>query len=180
MIILGWVTTAAAWSALDRQDLPHLPGGVRKGLGAAFLLVGVLFVLTWSQQIAQVISGSTALPEYLDDPGTFWVIKTFDLALVMPIAIAAGIGLLRNHALATHVSYAVAGFLTLMSAAVSAMGIMMIVKDDPDATFILPAVSTLMTLVIGGLTVMLYRAYLGTGPSRGRQPRATSAAIEPT
>jgi hypothetical protein len=177
VIILGWVTAAAAWSALDRRDLPHLSGRVRKGLGIAFLLVGGLFVLTWSQQVAQVIGGSTALPEYLDDPGTFWVIKTFDLAFVMPIAIVAGIGLLRNHLLAVHVSYAVAGFFTLMSAAVSAMGIMMLMQDDPAATVILPAVTTPMTLVIGGLTVLLYRAYLGTEPSRMEQQPVAPAII---
>jgi hypothetical protein len=179
IIILSWATAAAAWSALDRRAVPHLSDRVRKGLGVAFLLVGVLFVLTWSQQIAQVISGSTALPEYLDDPGTFWVIKTFDLAFVMPIAIATGIGLLRDHALALHVSYAVGGFFTLMSAAVSAMGIMMLLNDDPAATIILPAVTTPMTLVIAWLTVQLYRAYFNTGPSRAKQEKVAPVVVEP-
>jgi hypothetical protein len=179
IIILSWVTAIAAWSAFDRTDQTRPSDPVRRSLGIAFLLIGGLFVVAWSGQITQVIAGTADLPEYLDDPGTFWVIKTFDLAFVMPIAIATGIGLLRNHALAVQVSYAVAGFFTLMSAAVSAMGIMMLLNDDPAATVILPAVTTPMTLVIGGLTVMLYRAYLGNGPSRARPPVA-SAVVEPT
>ena len=179
IIILSWVTAAAAWSAFDRASPTELSDRVRRTLGIAFLLVAGLFIFAWSGQIVQVIAGTADLPEYLDDPGTFWVIKTFDLAFVMPVAIATGIGLLRNNWLAVHAAYAIAGFFTLMSAAVSAMGIMMLLRDDPAASYFLPAVTTPMTLVIGGLTVMLYRAYLGTGPSRAKQEKVASAVIEP-
>lgn len=47
-----------------------------------------------------------------------------------------------------------------MSAAVSAMSLTMLVQNDPSATVVLPAVTIPMTLVMGGLTVHLYRAYL--------------------
>lgn len=116
--------------------------------------------MAWSQQVVQVMRGTTVLREYLEAPATFWVIKTFDLAFVMPIAIATGIGLLRNRDWAIHTTYAIGGFFTFMAAAVSAMGLTMLVQDDPSATVVLPAVTIPMTLVIGGLTVHLYRAYL--------------------
>lgn len=163
LVILSWTTAGVAWSAIDRETLPRITDRTRNLLGGSLLLVGGLFVMAWSQQVAQVIGGSTALPEYLEDPGTFWVIKTFDLAFVMPVAIATGIGLLRNRAWAIHTAYAVGGFFTFMSAAVSAMALVMLARDDPAATLLLPAVTIPMTLVIGGLMLQLYRAYVPAG-----------------
>lgn len=157
LVIVSWLLAVAAWRAIDADLRPAISPRVRKGLGASFMLVGGLFILAWSAQVAEVIGGSTTLTEYQDDPGTFWVIKTFDLAFVMPIAIATGIGLLKNHPFAGRTSYAVASFFALMSAAVSAMGITMLINDDPAATLVLPLVTTPMTFVLAGLAIALMR-----------------------
>ena len=157
LVIVSWLLAVAAWRAIDADLRPAISLRVKRGLGASFLLVGGLFVLAWSAQVAEVIGGAPALTEYQDDPGTFWVIKTFDLAFVMPIAIATGIGMLKNHPFAERMSYAVAGFFTLMSAAVSAMGITMLINDDPAASLVLPAVTTPMTFILAGLAIALLR-----------------------
>ena len=181
LVVVSWLLAVAAWRSIDADLRPAISPRVRKALGASFLLVGGLFVLAWSAQVAEVIGGAPTLTEYRDAPGTFWVIKTFDLAFVLPIAIATGIGLLKNHPFAGRTSYAVAGFFTLMSAAVSAMGITMLINDDPAASLLLPAVTTPMTFVLAGLSIALMRAprQINAKHSATRQPSSADTSAHP-
>ena len=159
IVILSWLLAVAAWRALDTDRVPPIPSQIRLALGVSLLLMSGLFVFAWSAQVVDVIRGTSTLAEYQDAPGTFWVIKTFDLAFVMPIAIATGVALIRNRMWAIRLTYGVSGFFILMSAAVASMGITMLVRDDPSATVVLPVVTATMTFVIAGLVVALIRAH---------------------
>ena len=180
LTLLSWTISAKAWSSIEPSTLPPVSRRVRIGLATSMLVVAGLLALAWVQQIGLVMTGDQSRTEYQDNPGLFWVIKTFDLAFVAPIALATGIGLLRERPLALRATYGVAGFLTLMGAAVSSMGIVMLVQDDPAATVAFPAIVTSVTLMMGVLTVSLYRTYVMSDPPELHAPQGRPSSVGAT
>jgi hypothetical protein len=174
LVVLSWTIGALAWSTIQTDDLPRLSRRTRRQLAAPLVLVGGMLGLAWAGQVAGIMGGDTSLVGYLEHPTGFWIIRTFDLAFVIPLGIATGVGLLRDRPLATKAVFGVLGFLTLMTAAVAAMGIAMLVRDSADATVVFPALLTPAALLLGLLTVRLYRTY----PAHNR-PEPTAAAATP-
>lgn len=182
MLGASWVIAAVAWSALDPRAVPSLARRERRLLAAPLLAVGLLVGLAWLRQIADVMGGDTAPEEYIAHPTAFWVIRTLDLGFVVPLALATGIGLLRNRPLAARAAYAVLPFLTLMSASVAAMGIAMLVRDDPAASVAFPAVLTPAALCLGLLSVRLLWVFAAlpapdAGPRRVTGTRTRTASV---
>ncbi len=162
ILLLGIVVAVASWSQLEVAALPSR----RVVVAAAVVMIGVgsLLGLAWVKAIADVIGG-TKTAEYLDAPGLFWLVKTMDLALVIPAAIATGVGLLRGSRAASRAASGVTSWLALMMASVAAMGAVMWANDDPSATPAFVVVLVPAALAMGLLTVAFWRARLGV-PSR--------------
>ncbi|HCG30734.1 MAG TPA: hypothetical protein DEU95_13720, partial [Chloroflexi bacterium] len=116
ILLLGIVVAVASWSQLEVAALPSR----RVVVAAAVVMIGVgsLLGLAWVKAIADVIGG-TKTAEYLDAPGLFWLVKTMDLALVIPAAIATGVGLLRGSRAASRAASGVTSWLALMMASVA-------------------------------------------------------------
>ena len=106
-----------------------------------------------------------ASEEYLADPVAFWVVKLFDLAYVVPVVLAVGVGLLRGSQWARRLLAPVAGWCALLSTSVAGMGLTMLATDAPGASVALAAGFTLAAGVALGLAVAAYRPLL-----RGAQP----------
>ncbi len=153
-----------ACRALPRR-LEHVTGGVLLAL-AVFLVSGQHLrplLLAWSDP--------ASLTEYASSPTPFWLAKLMDLGIIVPVATAAGLGLLRRAAWARRVGYPPLTAYTLLGVAVTAMGVVMNLHDGPDAS---PAVTggfAAFTAVFAALTVALYR------PLLARSERATSEAL---
>ncbi|RIK35999.1 MAG: hypothetical protein DCC58_19835 [Chloroflexi bacterium] len=158
LLWLSWLTAAAAWHELGRQASPQVEPRLRRMIAVPVNLVGSLMGLAWIGQIATVMGGDTTQTGYLDHPTGFWLIRTLDLGLVIPVSLATGIGLLRGGPLAMRATYAVLPFLTLMTASVAGMGIAMLVRDSADATVVFPAVLTPIAVLLGYLTFRLLRS----------------------
>lgn len=164
VLMLGIVLTLASWAAIDASELV-LPSR-RVVVATAVVLIGVagLLGLAWLKAIADVIGG-VRTTEYLEAPVLFWLVKTMDLAFVIPAGIAVGIGLLRRSAAATRAASGVTAWLTLMMASVAAMGVVMWARDDPSASPAFVVVLVPAAVVMAALTVVFWRASLGV-PSR--------------
>jgi hypothetical protein len=93
-----------------------------------------------------------------------------DLGIIVPAAIATGVGLLRHRAWAHRAMYALLGGYTLIAAAVAAMALVMLRNGDPDASAGMAAAFVTFAALLMGLTVALHR------PLFARTPRARARA----
>ena len=156
ILILGLVITVTAWGRIDERLIRMPERGVRLGIAWVLIAVGVLLGLAWSRSIYDVISG-TPSAEYLEQPGAFWLVRTMDLAIVIPAAIATGIGLLRRTMLAVKAAGAVTAGIALLAASVGSMAIAMVVRDDPAAEPAFAAIMLPAAVALGALTWLLWR-----------------------
>ncbi|MCO5175453.1 MAG: hypothetical protein M9890_00515 [Thermomicrobiales bacterium] len=163
IVMLGLLVSTLSWSQLSTPALPSR----RVQVLAAGLLIGVsaLLGLAWITAIADVIGG-TRTTEYLEAPGLFWMVKTMDLAFVIPAALATGVGLLRHSALAARVAAGLTCWLALMMASVAAMGAVMWRNDDPSASPRFVVVLAPVAAIMAVLTTTLWR-------TRGASPNGT-------
>jgi hypothetical protein len=95
--------------------------------------------------------------EYSSSPTAFWVVKYMDLGLLVPVAVVTAVGLLRRREWALAPMYAVLGSYTLIGTSVLAMAVVMLVRDDPDASVGLAAGFGVFTGLLWLLSAALYR-----------------------
>ena len=97
--------------------------------------------------------------------------KMMDLGIVVPIATATGIGLLRGRAWADRLTFAMIGGYAVLATSVTGMAITMQVNNDPDASFANVIVFAAFSMALAVLAVALYRPLFRRAvpaPSEGR------------
>jgi hypothetical protein len=157
VFLLGEAAVVLAWRALP-PELPTPTLRVQRVAGGVLLAVVVLLV--FGQHLRPMIvawSDPASLTEYASSPTPFWLVKLMDLGIVAPIATAAGIGLLRRARWALRLAYPLVTAYALLGASVTAMGVVMNLRSDPDASLALTAGFGLFTAILAGLTMALYR-----------------------
>jgi hypothetical protein len=95
--------------------------------------------------------------EYLSSPAAFWLVKFMDLGIVGPAAVAVGVGALRHRPWARKPLYALLGAYTLIGASVAGMAITMAARRDPGASAVTVVGSTVLTVLLAGVTAYVYR-----------------------
>jgi Na+-driven multidrug efflux pump len=101
----------------------------------------------------------SSLTEYASSPTPFWMVKLMDLGIIVPAALATGIGVLRGAAWARRGMYAMLTGYTSLAIAVAAMGLFMYVNDDPDASLGLAGGFGIFAGPFVTLTTLLYRPF---------------------
>jgi hypothetical protein len=180
LIFLGWVTAVQAWSAFDPSRQPTLSPGLRRLVAGVLIVVGATFALLWISGILDVLDGGATPQEYAEHPSAFWLIPTIDLTFAIPLAVAAGVGLLRGARWATKLAVAMVGFMTLLVGSVAGMAAVMTARDDPSADPAVLAATTVGALALAAVYVRLLRAAdhpaSGAGEeSSGRRSRPAGA-----
>ena len=171
IFVLGSAIALRSWASIKALRFPPMTRRSRRVLGsfvivvAGFVLVGLhmpTLIDAWRDQPER--------PEYLADPGVFWVVKLMDLGIVVPTLTAVGVGLVRGADWAHKAAYGALGWFALLGSSVAAMAVVMQVKADP-------AASTMNTIAFGlfalvGLTVavrllrpLLARGFTDMNPS---------------
>jgi hypothetical protein len=157
VFLLAEATLVLAWRSMP-SDLPALSRRLERIAAGALLAVAVFLVL--GQHLRPMLlawSDPVSLTEYASSPTPFWLVKLMDLGIVVPIAAATGVGLLRGAAWARRVAYPLLTAYTLLGAAVTAMGVVMNLNADPDASPALTVGFALFTAVFAALAAALYR-----------------------
>ena len=124
---------------------------------AAFLTLGLHLpglVDAWRDQPTSA--------EYLADPGVFWTVKVMDLAMVVPVAVGVGAGLLAGRGWARRLLAPVTGWCALLAASVAGMGITMVLADSAGASVPLAGGFLVAAAAALGLAVLAYRPLLGS------------------
>ena len=164
IFVLGSAIALRSWGMIKALRFPPMTRRSGRVMGsfvivvAGFVLIGLhlpTLIDAWRDQPER--------PEYLADPGVFWVVKLMDLGIVVPTLTAVGVGLLRRADWANKAAYGALGWFALLGSSVAAMAVVMQVNADP-------AASTMNTIAFGlfalvGLTaaMRLLRPLLARG-----------------
>jgi hypothetical protein len=133
VFVLAGAVLVLAWHAVP-GELPPLGPGLRRGTG--WLLLAVAAFLVLGLHLPTMVTAWTdpaAMTEYASSPTPFWMVKLMDLGIVVPSALAVGVGLLRDARWAVRVAYPLVTGYTLLSWSVTAMAVVMLAREDPDA-----------------------------------------------
>ena len=138
MLALFWLAGAGfvlAWRAVDAAALPEPHDALRRSIGGALLLVAVFLTFGLHLRgLVDVLDGAPYGVEYTQGPTVFWVVKWMDLGLVVPLTLITAVGVLRRAPWSRLLVYAVVGWAALLGTAVAAMGLVMVINDDPAAS----------------------------------------------
>ncbi len=157
VFVLGEAAVVLAWGAVP-ADLPVLSHRLERVAGAALILVAVFLVL--GQHLRPMVTAwqdPSSLIEYASSPTPFWMVKLMDLGIIVPAALATGIGVLRGRPWARRAMYAMLTGYTCLAIAVAAMGVVMYANDDPDASLGLAGGFVVFAVIFATLTTLLYR-----------------------
>lgn len=166
LLVLGLVTTAGAWTVARRTPLPPASErGARRWAGV-LLGLGALLLLRHLPALVQLAAGDPSLPEYRENPTSFLLVATLDLGVFLPLAVAAGLALWRNHAWARTGLHLVTGWFALVGLAVAAMAAAMWLQGDPAMSRVQLAAFAVTALVLVGLEGRLLR-FLGRDSGAG-------------
>jgi hypothetical protein len=163
LIVLGGALAVVAWGAVDVTDLPEPTRRMRRRVGVLLLTVATFLVV--GLHLGGLLDAWQAVPtspEYLAGPTPFWVVKTMDLGLVVPVAVAVAVGLLRNAAWARKPAYAILSWCTFLGASVAGMAIMMLVDGADGARLGMAVPFTAFAVAAAGFMVAFYRPLFRT------------------
>lgn len=133
LVVLGGVGLVLGWTG--SSQLPTLSPRVERWAGVVLLLLAVFLVVGLHlQSLADAMSPAPQNQEYLDAPTAFWLVKLMDLAIVVPVSLATGVGLLRHRAWARRSLYAVLGAYTLVGTSVVSMAVLMLIRGADGAS----------------------------------------------
>lgn len=166
MFLLAGFGLIRAWWAVSEAMLPEPSRSLRRVVViVVFVLAGFLALGLHLPGVIDIVGGEPYDTAYVDSPTVYWVVKLMDLGIVVPAAIATGLGLVRRTASATKVMYAVVGWGALLGSAVAGMAIVMQVNDDPTASLVNSIVFTGFALVFVVLAAVIHRRVLAADRS---------------
>ena len=174
MFIVAAAVAMLGWALTKPEKLPVSSPRLARGSGitlvviAAFVALG-LHLPTLVDALGDHPSGAA----YLDAPTLFWVVKFYDLGIVVPAALTVGIGLLRHQPWARKPAYAILGAYVLIGWSVAGMGWSMLTSGDPEASVAMAVAVTGIACAGAVFAFFLYRPLF-----RATDSAATSARAE--
>jgi hypothetical protein len=170
VFILAGAVAIGAWGAVDRDRVPPRSRRANRLIGGGLLAFAAFMVVgRYVPAFLDVMSAHPTSTEYLVAPTLFWTIALEDLGIVLPAAVAVGLGLLRGARWAGMAAYPVAGWLALVPAAVAAMMISMLVNDDPAGSVAAAVLLSVVALACLTLATAVYQPLFTPIGHRERQ-----------
>lgn len=162
--VLGGTVAVWSWRAAALNALPAMPR--RLEFLTAWVLFAVVAFLVGQHlpSLVDALRDSPSRTEYLSSPTPFWLVKLMDLGIVVPAALATGIGLVRRAHWARKPMYAIVGAYALLGASVAGMALTMLAIDDPDASIGIATGFTAFALLFAALVVVVYRPLFRRAP----------------
>jgi hypothetical protein len=173
IFVLAEAVVVLAWRIVPPLPRPMIK--VERTAGIVLLLVAAFLI--FGRHLRPMLTAwidPGSLTEYASSPTPFWMIKLMDLGIIVPAAIATGVGLLRGRAWARKTMYVMFTGYSCLAIAVASMGIVMNVNSDPDASPTLTGGFVIFALIFVTLTVVLYRP-LFPGSHAGLDSYASTA-----
>jgi len=168
MFVLAAAIVLRCWGLIEPEGLPVSSRRLERGSGillvviAAFVVVGIHL-----PRLVDALRDHPSGAAYLAMPTTFWVVKFYDLGIVVPAALTVGVGLLRRRQWARKPAYAILGGYVLLGWSVAGMAWSMLLSGDPDASLTQGVVMTGFAGAGGLFAYFLYRPLFRTGTGGG-------------
>ncbi len=157
LFVLAAALTLGCWSLARAEVLPAMSRRLERGSGILLVVMAVFVVV--GIHLPGLVDAMGERPSgaaYLETPTTFWVVKFYDLGIVVPAALAVGVGLLRSRPWARQPAYAILGGYVLLAWSVAGMAWTMLANDDPDGSLVM---ALGMTVLAGAGTVFARALY---------------------
>ena len=157
MFLLAAAVVLRCWRLTEVERLPVSSRRLEQGSGMLLVIVAAFIVL--GLHLPNFIDALRDHPTgtaYLSTPTAFWVVKFYDLGIVVPSALTVGIGLLRRKMWARKPAYAILGGYVLLAWSVAGMAWSMLMNSDADASL---AQAISMTGLAGAGAVFAYFLY---------------------
>lgn len=167
LFVGGWALTVHAWAVSRRVFANLSPLSTRHG-GAALAMAG--FVLL--RYVPGLISSLSQepLPDAAgQDVTMYWLIVLADLGVFVPVAAATAVGVFRRIGWARLALTATVGWFAIVSIAVGAMSLTMLINDDPFASRAQLILFIAMTTLGVAYAVHLYRDLLSAPAAWNRE-----------
>lgn len=134
IIIAGVILLVSSLSMFSPKDAPEFkPRGLKVFVGVMGLFM-LMFALMWLSELVEVMrTGDAASDAYAETPVLWWVVRFFDLGVTIPLGFLALYLLLTRPKKAYSMVLLFFGFFVTLGTGVLAMGIVMVVNDDPAA-----------------------------------------------
>lgn len=162
LFVLGAAILIGSWTSVDADDLPPLSRRLERIAATALFVVAVFLVFGLHlPMLPDAWSDAPTRVEYVSSPTAFWLVKFMDLGILVPAAIAVGVGLLRRRPWARKAAYAILGGYALIGTSVASMAVVMLVQDVPDASVGLVVAFGTFAAFFVGVAVALYRPLFG-------------------
>jgi hypothetical protein len=158
IFLVATAITLRCWRPARPEKLPATSSRLERGSGILLIVIAVFVV--FAIHLPTLVDALRDRPKgaaYLATPTTFWVVKFYDLGIVVPAALTVGIGLLRRRQWARKPAYAILGGYVLLGWSVAGMAWSMLFSNDPDAS--LPLAIGMSALACAGavFAYFLYR-----------------------
>ena len=158
VFILAGAIAIRSWSSVPAAQLPPTTASADRVAGVLLLVIAVFVVVGLHlPSFLDAIRDQPTAVQYLSSPTPFWLVKLMDLGIIVPAAVAVGIGALRHREWARKPVYAILGAYTLIGASVAGMGITMSLREDPDASRATLIGMTLLAMLLSAVTCYVYR-----------------------
>jgi hypothetical protein len=158
VFILAGAIALRAWNSIPTAQLPATSARADRVAGVLLLVIAAFVVL--GLHLPTYLDAMREHPtavQYLSSPTPFWLIKLLDLGIVVPAAIAVGVGALRHRSWARKPVYAILGAYTLIGASVAGMAITMVLRHDPDASTATAIGMTSLAVTLAAVSWYVYR-----------------------
>lgn len=174
LLVMFWLAAVLTVRSVGLvRATPTPPWSRRLELGCGVLLVVIAAFVALGLHLPTLVDAMGATPTgaaYRDAPTAFWVVKFYDLGLVVPGALVVGIGLLRRRVGARTPASAIIGGYVLLGWSVAGMAWTMLLRGDPDGSLVQAVVMTTISAAGTVFAWFLYRPLFRATDPVSRRP----------
>lgn len=157
IFVLSGAVLVVAWNRIQLEDLPPTTRRRTRIAAVVLFLLAAFTISRYLSAVQGVVTGDEIPAEFAADRTMYWLIFLLDLGIVVPITVAAGIGLLQGRAWAWKAVYGIVGWFALVPISVAAMAITMLINNDPYAAVETVVVLSIAAVVFAAVAAWLYR-----------------------
>ena len=168
LFVAGWALTAHAWIISRRLFDTAGPLSSRHAM-VAVVMAGFV-VLRYVPGLVGSVSHEPLPEAATEDVTMYWLIVLADLGVFVPVVAATAVGVFRRASWARLALTATVGWFAVVSVAVGAMSLTMVLNDDRFASRAQLGLFIVTSAVVAGYALHLYRGLLTQSPAATDTP----------
>ena len=134
LLALAVAVVSQAVHAFGDGPVTAVPERQRRRLALVLVGIAAFVCVRYVPLAAAAVSGSALPAEGAEAPAMTWAIVALDLGAVVPLLLSSAAGLRAARPTAVNGAYALLGWFALVPVSVAAMGLAMLLRDDPHAS----------------------------------------------